>query len=172
MDQIKNTQSQSNDSDVHYQHTYEMLKYYQDEYFRRHAHLWATLKMFFGLNIAISLLPFISGIFGIEIKSSALPILIFPIVGFLVATISAFILYSEVRSFNLIAEKKRNISKMLPLEYQYLIIKTEKKAAPQKTDKQAAKTKRKKNYMSYKLVWLNLFFQIIIAAIALVFCLI
>ena len=130
MDENKHTHGQPGNPDVNYQHTYEMLGYFQDEYFRRHEHFWSAIKMFFGLNIAISLLPFISGILGIEIKNTALPIIIFPIVGILVAVTSAFILRKEVESFNYVSRKKYQLSRMLPAEYQY-IFKEDKKASDQ-----------------------------------------
>ncbi len=190
MDENKHTHGQPSNPDVNYQHTYEMLGYFQDEYFRRHEHFWSAIKMFFGLNIAISLLPFISGILGIEIKNTALPIIIFPIVGILVAVTSAFILRKEVESFNYVSRKKYQLSRMLPAEYQY-IFKEEKKASDQ-AGKEVAKTetekkgkkekiekneekladKIKKSYLSYRLVWMNLLFQIAVAALSLVFCLI
>jgi len=194
MDENKNAQEQSSNPDVSYQHTYEMLGYFQDEYFRRHEHFWSAIKMFFGMNIAISLLPFISGILGIEIKNTALPIIIFPIVGILVAVTSAFILRKEVESFNYVSRKKYQLSRMLPAEYQY-IFKEEKKASDQ-AGKEVAKTetekkgkkkdkkekiekneekladKIKKSYLSYRLVWMNLLFQIAVAVLSLVFCLI
>lgn len=193
MDENKHAYGQPSNPDVNYQHTYEMLGYFQDEYFRRHGHFWSVLKMFFGLNIAISLLPFISGILGIEIKNTALPIIIFPIVGILVAVTSAFILRKEVESFNYVSRKKYQLSRMLPAEYQY-IFKEDKKASDQanketvetkakkKSKKKEEKTSKEKNeekladkikksYLSYRLVWMNLSFQIVVALFSLVFCL-
>ena len=82
---------------------------------------------------------------------------------------------------------------MLPAEYQY-IFKEEKKASDQanketvetatkkKSKKKEEKTSKEKNeekladkikksYLSYRLVWMNLSFQIVVALISLVFCL-
>lgn len=172
-----------NTSEVTYQHTVEMLKYYQDEYFRRHTHLWSTLKAFFVLNMAISLLPFVSGIIGIEITSGSLPIYIFPIVGLFVAFVSFYILKKEVISFNLVAMKKRKLAQELPKAYQYINLSELKAATIQPQKQRKCIFKRKKNkkplseadaalkkVMSYQLILINLAFQITIALMAFVFC--
>lgn len=149
-----------NDENVTYERTYEMLQYFQEEFFHRHTHFWNTLKMFFVLNIAISLLPFVSGILGVEIKNDGLPMYIFPIVGVLISIISFIIIRSEAISFSLVSDKKYEISRMLPDDYQYKKLKS----------KEGKATTRKKVSMSKKLSYFNLIFHLIVATISFVFC--
>lgn len=141
--------------EISYERTREMLGYYQEEYFHRHTHFWTTLKMFFILNIAISLLPFVSGIIGVVITNNSMPMLVFPIVGVLLAIVSFLIIKSEALSFSLVSSKKYELNRMLPKEYQY---------------KEAPKKNRKSPSMANKLCYFNLFFQLIVASISFLFC--
>lgn len=153
-----------NKENVTYEHTHEMLLYFQEEFFHRHTHFWNTLKMFFVLNIAISLLPFVSGILGVEIKGEGLPMYIFPVVGILLSLVSFVIIKSEALSFSLVSAKKYEISRMLPDEYQY------KKIEQKNPCKEKASTEKKKISMAKKLSYFNLAFQLTVAVISLIFC--
>ncbi|MBE6674940.1 MAG: hypothetical protein E7596_07515 [Ruminococcaceae bacterium] len=157
--------NQKNTENVTYERTYEMLQYFQEEFFHRHTHFWNTLKMFFILNIAISLLPFVSGILGVEITNDSLPMYIFPVVGILISIISFVIIRSEAISFSLVSSKKYELNRMLPEDYQY-----KKLEVKQKVKKKATQQGKKRVSMAIKLSFFNLAFQLIVATISLIFC--
>ena len=148
----------SHERDNNFETDYKMLLYFQDEYKYRHKHFWSTIKMFFILNIAISLLPFISGIINLEINFVKFPIYIFPIVGVCIAIVSFVFLMSEVKTFNLVAQKKYKINELLSEKYHY----------KRPTDN----SKNTKRGMSFKIILTNLIFQIIVAVGSLIVCLI
>ncbi|MCH5142438.1 MAG: hypothetical protein J1G07_01820 [Clostridiales bacterium] len=134
-----------------FENNYKMLLYFQDEYKYRHKHFWDTLKMFFTLNITISLLPFISGFFNYEIDIAKFPIYIFPIIGICTAIVSSIFLKLEMEVFNSVARKKFRINELFPKEeYKYEKLKTKK--------------------ISIKIILTNLIFQIFVAAGSLTAC--
>ena len=99
--------------------TYKMLQYFQDEWKYRHVHIWNILKIFFVVNIAVTLFPFFTGIIDLETKAFYIPSIIFPIAGLVIAIFTFIILNSEVKRLQAVDIAKYRIANMLPEEYRY-----------------------------------------------------
>ena len=153
---MKNTNTiqsnQEQEQDENFENNYKMLLYFQDEYKYRHKHFWSTLKMFFILNIVISLLPFISSILDFKINIPKFTFCIFPIVGIFMAIVSFIFLKSEAEKFSLIKQKKYCINKLLDDKYHYI--------------------NQPKKQMSFRLNLVNMIFQILVAVGSLAVCIV
>jgi len=142
--------------DLTYENTYQMLLYYQDEYMHRHNHFWATLKSLFLINVIITMLPYISSVFDVELAKDRLPLFIFPVVGALMAVAFLLLLLGEARRLSLVGGKKYELMKLLPEEYRYLTMKPSRLRLPG---------------VSVLLCYAETGFQLLVAALSLYFCL-
>ena len=144
------------DSNLTYEHTYEMLLYYQDEFMHRHTHFWSTLKSLFLINVIVTMLPYISSVFDVELAKDQLPLFIFPVVGALMAVGCLFLLLGEAKRLSLVGKNKYELMKLLPEEYRYRTMKPSRMRLPS---------------VAIMLCYAETGFQLLVAALSLYFCL-
>lgn len=96
-----------------------MLDYFQQEWLYRHQHFWNVSIKLFLFNIVLTMLPFISGAFGITFDLKQIPVLIFPIIGFLLAIVCYFITKGEAKRLDEVGGVKYKINRQMNILYQY-----------------------------------------------------
>lgn len=97
----------------------QMLSYFQEEWRYRHQHFWKLLLLFFSFNLVITLLPFISGAFGVSWNFRSIPSVLFPVVGMGISALSYWILREEGRKLQAVAAAKYRINRSMKVLYQY-----------------------------------------------------
>ena len=105
-----------------FEHDLEMLKYYQQEFEYRNTHFWNTAIKLFLLTLAVTILPIVSTVFGVQLKEIANKGLLyaFPFLGLIIAVFSCFILDNEAKRLSAVNTAKYRINnECFPEKYHY-----------------------------------------------------
>lgn len=145
----ENTQSDTFDRD------FQMLTYFQNEYEYRHKNYWDILIKLFILTTVVTILPVISGIFGLEITYMPRGLLFcFPMLGLVISVLNVVILYDKAKKFNAIGRVKHRINlKMEEPLYHYEFFNKDYVKSLLSDNDEESKKEKKINFLSYKMIW-------------------
>lgn len=101
------------------ENTFKMLEFFQREWEYRHRIYWSTLFKLSSLNILVSMLPYIVGMFGITFDVSKIPAYLFPLVGMPLAVMCFFIMRGEAKRLSAVGKAKYRINRNMAELYRY-----------------------------------------------------
>ena len=105
---------------LNFERNLQMMNYYQQEYLYRHKHFWDLIVKLFILDVTVSLLPICKNIFGIEAKDISSPsLIIFSVLGTIIAIASFCILYNEARRMTSVKNAAQRIQSYLGEKNKY-----------------------------------------------------
>ena len=150
-----NTQPTRN-YDATFEHDFQMLNYFQEEFKYRHQHYWEILIKLFTFTIGVTVLPVISGVFGLNLSSVPRSFLIcFPGIGAMLSLFSFFILYDKAKKLSAIGHAKYRVNVMLmDPKYHYEFYNKAYLEHIQNNTDHSKSAKHK--LLAYKMIWIKL----------------
>lgn len=111
---------------AHPEETYEtienkikMLEYFQGEWLYRHELFWKNGLKLFIFNLVVTMLPFITTAFGVQIQSDKYPQILFPVLGIGIAKFNYKCMQDEAEKLSAVGNAKYRIADSLPKLFQY-----------------------------------------------------
>lgn len=141
-----------------FQNDKQMLDYFQNEWLYRHKHYWGLVLKLNAFNFTVSLLPFITSLFGVDIKLDRFPPVIFPVAGIVLAIVTYWIITDEAKKLSAVGKAKYRINESMDALYHY------ETYVPDKNNP--------KNKSSFKISVFCLIFQLIVSFITILFLLV
>lgn len=96
-----------------------MLEYFQGEWLYRHELFWKNGLKLFVFNLVVTMLPFITIAFGVQIQSDKYPQILFPILGIGIAAFNYKCMQDEAEKLSAVGNAKYRIADSLPKLFQY-----------------------------------------------------
>lgn len=122
----KRKKCQKNNKKIHTEESYEtienkikMLEYFQGEWLYRHDLFWKNGLKLFVFNLVVTMLPFITTAFGVQIQSGKYPLILFPILGIGIAQFNYKCMQDEAEKLSAVGNAKYRIADSLPELFQY-----------------------------------------------------
>ena len=123
MSDIRKDHSKAKDittEDSKFEHDFQMLQYFQEEFVYRHKHFWSLAIKCFLLTVIITIVPIVSEISGIVFAELIDRFLIvFPAIGFILACGSHYLLLDEAKKMSNVNKAKYRINKLMDERYHY-----------------------------------------------------